>query len=164
MGQRALLVDADRQRSSRFWAQTRSPLRLPRPDSTPLYGEAFARQIATIASSYDDVVIDTGAADERDIIGYFVASGYSPDQRYESGSILVTANLPFEEGTEVFGSERRATGGEVKWGELTPGQGAPRKIKPGKGTCLFQAGSQMPPTPLHEDSLPVSYFSRNMVT
>ena len=62
-GQRVLLVDADRQGSSRFWAQTRSPLRLPRLDSTPLYGEAFARRIATIASGYDDVVIDTGAGD-----------------------------------------------------------------------------------------------------
>ena len=39
VGQRALLVDADRQGSSCFWAQTRSPLRLPRLDSTPLYGE-----------------------------------------------------------------------------------------------------------------------------
>ena len=27
-------------------------------------------------------------------------------QRYERGSILVTANLPFDEWTEVFGSER----------------------------------------------------------
>ena len=62
-GHRTLLVDADRQGSSRFWAQTRSPLRLPRLDSTPLYGEAFARRIATIASGYDDVVIDTGAGD-----------------------------------------------------------------------------------------------------
>ena len=62
-GQRVLLVDADRQGSSRFWAQTRSSLRLPRLDSTPLYGEAFARRIATVASGYDDVVIDTGAGD-----------------------------------------------------------------------------------------------------
>ena len=82
VGQRALLVDADRQRSSRFWAQTRSPLRLPRPDSTPLYGEAFARQISTIASSYDDVVIDTGAADERDIIGRSVLFRVRPDPRW----------------------------------------------------------------------------------
>ena len=43
-GHRTLLVDADRQGSSRFWAQTRSSLRLPRLDSTPLYGEAFARR------------------------------------------------------------------------------------------------------------------------
>ena len=27
-------------------------------------------------------------------------------QRYELGSIIVTANLPFDERTEVFGSER----------------------------------------------------------
>ena len=69
----ALLVDADRQGSSRFWAQTRSSLRLPRLDSTPLYGEMVARQIATIASRYDDMVIDTGAADERDRSGHNVS-------------------------------------------------------------------------------------------
>ena len=27
-------------------------------------------------------------------------------QRYERGSVLVTSNLPFDEWTEVFGSER----------------------------------------------------------
>ena len=66
-GRRVLLVDADRQGSSRFWAQTRSSLRLPRLDSTPLYGEAFARQIATVAARYDDVVIDTGAGDSSEM-------------------------------------------------------------------------------------------------
>lgn len=62
-GRRVLLVDADRQGSSRFWAQIQSSLRMPRLDSIPLYGEAFARQIATVASGYDGVVIDTGAGD-----------------------------------------------------------------------------------------------------
>ena len=76
VGQRALLVDADRQGSSRFSAQTHSHLRLPRLDSTPLYGEMVARQIATVASGYDDVVIDTGAADERDISGHNVSCGF----------------------------------------------------------------------------------------
>ena len=66
-GRRVLLVDADRQGSSLFWEQARSPLRLPRLDSTPLYGEAFARRIATIASGYDDVVIDTGAGDSSEM-------------------------------------------------------------------------------------------------
>ena len=28
------------------------------------------------------------------------------NQRYERGSIIVTTNLPFEEWTEIFGSER----------------------------------------------------------
>ena len=56
-GRRAQIVDADRQGSSRFWAQTRSSLRLPRLGSIPLYGEAFSRQIAAVASRYDDVVI-----------------------------------------------------------------------------------------------------------
>ena len=65
MGQRALLVDADRQGSS--------PLRLPRQDSTPLYGEACAWQTTAIASRYDDVVIDTGATDERNTSGQIVS-------------------------------------------------------------------------------------------
>ena len=32
--------------------------------------------------------------------------GFGFSQRYERGSILVTTNLPFDEWTEVFGSER----------------------------------------------------------
>ena len=35
-------------------------------------------------------------------------------QRYERGSILVTTNLPFDEWTEVFGSER-LTGALLDW-------------------------------------------------
>ena len=66
-GRKVLLVDADRQGSSRFWAQTRSSLRLPRLDLVALYGEAFARRIATIASGYGDVVIDTGAGDSSEM-------------------------------------------------------------------------------------------------
>ena len=41
-----------------------------------------------------------------DKIGQSDASGSSPGERYERGSILVTTNLPFDEWTEVFGSER----------------------------------------------------------
>jgi IstB-like ATP binding protein len=32
--------------------------------------------------------------------------GGRPDQRYEHGSTVVTSNLPFDEWTSVFGSER----------------------------------------------------------
>ena len=32
-------------------------------------------------------------------------------QRYERGSILVTSNLPFDEWTEIFGSEHQARAG-----------------------------------------------------
>ena len=38
------------------------------------------------------------------IVGELLFEVFS--QRYERGSILVTANLPFDEWTEVFGSER----------------------------------------------------------
>ena len=66
-GNRTLLIDADRQGSSHYWAQTRSEFRLPPVDSTSLYGEAFARQIAALSSRYDDVVIDTGAGDSSEM-------------------------------------------------------------------------------------------------
>jgi DNA replication protein DnaC len=33
-------------------------------------------------------------------------SSKSSSQRYERGSIIITSNLPFDEWTEVFGSER----------------------------------------------------------
>ena len=39
-----------------------------------------------------------------------VASGSSPSERCERGSILVTPNLPFDEWAEVFGSDRSAAG------------------------------------------------------
>ena len=69
VGRRVLLVDADRQGSSRFWAQTRSALGLPRLDSIALYGEALARQLGTQAQRYDDAVIDTGAGDSSEMEG-----------------------------------------------------------------------------------------------
>ncbi len=67
VGNSVLLIDEDRQGSSHFWAQTRSSLRLPGVNSMPLYGEAFARQMATLSSRYDDVVIDTGAGDSAEM-------------------------------------------------------------------------------------------------
>ena len=66
-GSSVLLVDADRQGSSHFWVQTRSELQPPPVDSTPLYGEAFARQMAALSSRYEDIVIDTGAGDSAEM-------------------------------------------------------------------------------------------------
>ena len=41
-----------------------------------------------------------------DVLGQNVASGSSPSERCERGSILVTTNLPFDEWPEALGSER----------------------------------------------------------
>ena len=43
-GSRVLLVDADRQGSAYFWAQTRETLRLPPVESAAMHGPALARQ------------------------------------------------------------------------------------------------------------------------
>jgi len=47
----------------------------------------------------------------------------------------VTSNLPFDEWTEVFGSERRVTGGRTYWlGLSVPGAPRnPRVVHPGIG-------------------------------
>ena len=60
---RVLLIDADRQGSSHFWAQTRTEASLFRVDSETLYGESFARRLRNLVPRYDDVIIDTGAGD-----------------------------------------------------------------------------------------------------
>ena len=82
-------------------------------------------------------------------------------QRYERGSILVTSNLPFDEWTEVFGSER-LTGALLDRlthhvhilemnGESFRLKQSRRKQKPAKsvllsGIRLPPSGPQAPPT------------------
>ena len=60
---RVLLIDADRQGSSHFWAQRRASVSLFKLDSETLHEESFARRQRNLASRYDDVIIDTGAGD-----------------------------------------------------------------------------------------------------
>ena len=51
-------------------------------------------------------------------------------QRYEGGSTLVTSNLPFDEWTEVFGSER-LTGAPCAWPRLLDRRPAALPAPPG---------------------------------
>ena len=60
---RVLLIDADRQGSSHFWAQQRARVSVFKLDSETLHGESFARRLRNLVSRYDDVIIDTGAGD-----------------------------------------------------------------------------------------------------
>ena len=66
-GSRVLLVDADRQGSAYFWAQTREALRLPRVESAALHGPALARHLRIQAERFDDLIIDTGAGDGQEM-------------------------------------------------------------------------------------------------
>jgi DNA replication protein DnaC len=50
----------------------------------------------------DSIIEDTKAANSGGAQPFFEAFS----QRYERGSTLVTSNLPFDEWTSVFGSER----------------------------------------------------------
>ena len=68
-GRRVLLIDADRQGSANFWAQTRSGNGLPRVDSVSLHGEAFVRRLRNPPTRYDDTVIDVGAGDNLELEG-----------------------------------------------------------------------------------------------
>ena len=60
---RVLLIDADRQGSSHFWAQAQAGLPLQRVDSEALHGEALGRRLRNPGTRYDDIIVDTGAGD-----------------------------------------------------------------------------------------------------
>ena len=66
-GHRTLLIDADRQGSSNFWAEIRSGLSLPEVDAEVVHGEALGRRLRNPPSRYDDLVIDTGAGDSMEL-------------------------------------------------------------------------------------------------
>ena len=73
-GSRVLLVDADRQGSAYFWAQTRENLRLPRVESAALHGPALARHLRIQAERFDDLIIDTGAGDGQEMEAALLAA------------------------------------------------------------------------------------------
>ena len=60
-GRRVLLIDADRQGSSHFWAQA-GP-HLLHVDSEALHGEALGGRLRNPGMRYDDIIVDTGAGD-----------------------------------------------------------------------------------------------------
>ena len=92
-GHRALLVDADRQGSSHFWAQSRADLRLPRPDSEALHGPAFDRRLRNLTDRYDDIVIDTGAGDSVEMEAALSAADCAVAPLQPSGVDVATMGL-----------------------------------------------------------------------
>ena len=66
-GRRTLLIDADRQGSSNFWAEIRARLSLPSVDGDVVHGEALGRRLRNPPTRYDDIIVDTGAGDSLEL-------------------------------------------------------------------------------------------------
>ena len=62
-GRSVLLVDADRQGSSHYWAEAQVGLPLVRVESEVIHGEALGRRLRNQGTRYDDIIVDTGAGD-----------------------------------------------------------------------------------------------------
>ena len=63
-GRSVLMIDADRQGSSSYWADERARLEdVAAVDCIQQYGSGLARRIRRMSQSYDDIVIDVGAGD-----------------------------------------------------------------------------------------------------
>ena len=66
-GWRVLLLDADRQGSSAYWAQKREALDLPALHWDQYFGAALDRALRSAALEYDDVIVDIGAGDSDEM-------------------------------------------------------------------------------------------------
>ena len=66
-GWRVLLLDADRQGSSAYWAQKRESLDLPALHWDQYFGAALDRALRSAALEYDDVIVDIGAGDSDEM-------------------------------------------------------------------------------------------------
>ena len=90
-GRRVLLIDADRQGSSHFWAQ--SGMSLPRVDSDALHGEALGRRLRNPGTRYDDIIVDTGAGDSTEMEDALVAADCAIAPLQPSGVDVATMGL-----------------------------------------------------------------------
>ena len=90
-GRRVLLIDADRQGSSHFWAQAGLPLL--RVDSGALHGEALGRRLRNPGMRYDDIVVDTGAGDSMEMEDALVAADCAVAPLQPSGVDVATMGL-----------------------------------------------------------------------
>ena len=67
---KVVLIDADRQGSGSYWVEERREQdEVTQLDVMQKYGDGLGVAMSSIDAYYDDVVIDTGAADERDRSG-----------------------------------------------------------------------------------------------
>lgn len=74
-GRDVLLVDADHQQSTRQWAEVRMQEKVVPPISCiALYGSTVAEQIRSLASKYDDIVVDARGADGPELRSAMLAA------------------------------------------------------------------------------------------
>ena len=68
-GRDVLLLDADRQASASYWAEKRGhqPPPVPAVQSVQKFGEGLMRTVRDMARRYDDILIDAGAGDSREV-------------------------------------------------------------------------------------------------
>lgn len=66
-GWKVLLLDADRQGSSAYWAEKRETLSLPSPDWDQFFGASLGRTLRSATLDYDDVIVDIGAGDSDEM-------------------------------------------------------------------------------------------------
>ena len=66
-GWRVLLLDADRQGSSAYWAQKRETMELPAVHWDQYFGASLARALQSATLDYDDVIVDIGAGDSDEM-------------------------------------------------------------------------------------------------
>lgn len=64
---KVLLIDADHQGSSAYWAQKRETLDLPTPDWDQYFGAALDRALRSATLDYDDIIVDIGAGDSDEM-------------------------------------------------------------------------------------------------
>ncbi len=90
---RVLLIDADRQGSSHFWAQQRARVSVFKLDSETLHGESFARRLRNLVPRYEDVIIDTGAGDNIEMEAALAAADCAIAPVQPSGVDVATMAL-----------------------------------------------------------------------
>ena len=68
-GHDVLVVDADRQGSSSYWAEAREERGLTSVSCVQKFGEGLARVVRDMSRRYDDVIIDIASGDSLEIDG-----------------------------------------------------------------------------------------------
>ena len=68
-GRDVLIIDADRQGSASYWAEKRSDKHrdLSAVQSVQKFGEGLMRTVRDLERRYDDILIDAGAGDSREV-------------------------------------------------------------------------------------------------